>query len=62
MVWFANSLWICKNAYLSTGFDECVLGDKDTGYRWTRTLSNDADFRSGYHTIREYDARSRLHR
>ena len=58
VVWFANSLWICKNPYLSTGFDECAPGDKDTGYRWTRTLSNDPDFRSGYHTIREYDQRS----
>ena len=58
VVWFANSLWICKNPYLSTGYDECAPGDKDTGYRWTRTLSNDPDFRSGYHTVRDYDQRS----
>ena len=56
--WFNNSLWICKNPYLSTGYEECAPGDKHSGYKWTRTLSNDPDFRSGYHTIRDYDQRS----
>ena len=58
VVWFNNSLWICKNPYLSTGYEECAPGDKHSGYKWTRTLSNDPDFRSGYHTIRDYDQRS----
>ena len=55
-MWFGlQTLYGFVKAYLSTGFDECAPGDKDTGYRWTRTLSNDPDFRSGYHTIRDYD-------
>ena len=38
--WFNNSLWICTNPYLSNGFDN-MAEDKNTGYYWTRTFSND---------------------
>ena len=43
--WFNNSLWICTNPYLSNGFDNMRSSDKNTGYYWTRTFSNDPDRR-----------------
>lgn len=49
--WFDNSLWICTNPYLSNGYDNYAPGDKNTGYFWTRTYSNDPDFRRGYHVL-----------
>ena len=51
VVWFDNSLWICTNPYLSNGYDNYAPGDKNTGYFWTRTFSNDPNFRRGYHVL-----------
>ena len=51
VVWFDNSLWICTNPYLSNGYDNYAPGDKNTGYFWTRTYSNDPNFRRGYHVL-----------
>ncbi len=51
VVWFDNSLWICTNPYLSNGYDNYAPGDKNTGYFWTRTYSNDPNARRGYHVL-----------
>ena len=56
--WFNNSLWICTNPYLSNGFDNMAPGDKNTGYYWTRTFSNDPDRRRGYHVMEDDFQRS----
>ena len=41
---------ICTNPYLSNVHDNYVH-DKNTGYFWTRTFSNDPNFRRGYHVL-----------
>ena len=46
--WFNNSLWICTNPYYQMVLTICAPGDKNTGYYWTRTFSNDPDRRRGY--------------
>ena len=56
--WFNNSLWICTNPYLSNGYDNMAPGDKNTGYFWTRTFSNDPDRRRGYHVFEDDFQRS----